>query len=584
MARISPLALTRAQDASGNAVSGATISYFRAGTTAPLAIYADVGAQTSLGTSLTSDANGFFAVHYLDDPQDYKGVVTVGAVSRVYDWLQDGAGSGSGSDAEPFVVLDVASLRAEVWGGGNRPTLVQLVQNYVSGDGGGLFRWDSASVAADNSGTVIKENAAATGRWVRQTPSGAGLDVRWFGATTTGAGFTAAAQAAIAAAGAYGTIDVPYGGYTLTATLTLLAGQTLRGVGGRPTITKGVAGDMIDASAAQTRLEFLDLRGAGATYTNTATDRGVVYTNGANAYQLMRDVWIYDCAGPCVEFTVADAGNRSRFFTCNFQRTTTTNPAVVMPTTVDTIGGREFHECRGDGGWLLRFNSAVNTRVIGGETVNLDFAGSDGVSLRSAIVGMRIATGGADLVVRGNDMAMTGCIIAGPVRLEGAASRNMFANNTLLAGSTYTDNSTATGNNVNHIDHAFYAPAVSWLADSTNPTIGNGSIVCRAVRRGRLLKVDILLTAGSTTTFGAGAWYFQLPAPFSTWVAAATAVGPVRILDSGTSWFIGTAWISLGTSRIYMSTSSSSSQINATAPMTWATGDTLALTIEYEIS
>jgi len=481
-------------------------------------------------------------------------------------------------------IADITALRAKTWSGTGRPDIVLLRQSWAAGDGGGVFRWDGASVVTDDGGTIIKETATTTGRWLRQLPAGAGLDVRWFGATTTGAGFTAAAQAAITAAGVHGMIDVPYGAYTLTSALTLLTGQTLRGTRGRPTITKGVAGNMIDASAAQTRLEFLDLRGAGATYTNTSTDRGVVYTNGANAYQSMRDVWIYDCAGPCVEFTVADAGNRSRFFSCIFQRTTSTNPAVVMPTAADTTGGREFHECRGDGGWLLRFNASANTRIIGGDTVNLDFGGSDGAALRAVVNGVRIATGGSALIVRGNDTALTGCIIAGGVQIEGAASRNVFANNALLAGATYTDNSTSTGNNVNHIDYGFYSPTVSWLADTTNPSLGNGTLTCRVTRRGRKLKVDIALTMGSTTTFGTGPWYFELPAPFSTWVATASVTGALRIFDSGTAWLLGSCAVSGGARRIYMFPTNGAAGVQSTIPITWASSDSLTLSVEYEIS
>ena len=580
MARMSPLALTRAQDASGNAVSGASVAYYRAGTSTPTQIFADVAARASLGTSLTSDSSGFFAVHYLDDPQDYKAVVTVNSVSRVYDWIQEGATSGSASDAEPFILASISALRSRSWGG-NVPTLVQVVNNWRAGDGGGIFYLDSADTSsADNGGTIVVDGLG--NRWKRQAQRD--VLVTWFGDCSTGAGFTAALAAAITAAGVGGTISVPVGSYTLTASVTLLTNQTLRGLDGRPTITRGFAGTMIDASAQQTGLERLDLRGAGATYTNTATDRAVLYSNGSTAYQWMRDVWIFDSAGPCVEFSVADAGSKSKFFSCLFQRTTATNPAVVMPTTTDTIGGREFHECRGDGGALLRFNASANTRIIGGDTTNLDFGGSDGAALRAVIAGVRIATGGADFVIRGNDSTFTGCVIAGAVRLEGAAARNMLSNNILLAGSTYTDNSTATSNNVNNIDYAFYAPSVSWLADSVNPSLGNGTISTRAVRRGRKLAVDISLAMGSTTTFGNGPWYFELPAPFATWVAAATSTGIARFFDSGTAFLLGTCVVSAGSRRIYLFPTNGAAGVQSTIPITWATGDSVTLSIEYEIS
>ena len=52
----------------------------------------------------------------------------------------------------------------------------------LDGDGGGAdYRWDGASVAADDGCGVIKPAAKATGRWLVIVPTG-GLDVRACGA------------------------------------------------------------------------------------------------------------------------------------------------------------------------------------------------------------------------------------------------------------------------------------------------------------------------------------------------------------------------------------------------------------------
>lgn len=474
----------------------------------------------------------------------------------------------------------IAALRLRTGTGTSRPTIVAVAQNYVAGDGGGIFRLDSTdTTSADNNGTIIVDASGA--RWKRQW-SGP-LNANWFGNLATG--FTTAVQSAITVAGTYGTVEIPYGSYSLTGTLTLLTGQTLIGIGGRPTITRAFAGTMINASAAVTNLTNLDIRGAGATYSNTTTDIAVLYSNGSNYYQSMTNVWIIDNAGPCISFSASDAGSMSKFVGCIFQRTTVTNPAVVLPTSLDTVGYRDFYDCRGGGSWLLRFNSGINTKILGGDCVNLDFSGSEGVSLRAVINGVRIATGGSALTVYGNDSAIVGCVIAGPGVITGAASRNNISGNVLQAGQTWTDNSTSTGTNVNTIDYASYTPAITWGADGTQPVLGDGVLTSRVTRQGRVLSIDIFLTAGSTTTFGTSNWYFEISAAsFPPWNASHLAIGTVRILDSGTSWFIGTAWVAQGTRKIYMSTSSSGSQINPSAPMTWAANDSLALHIEYEIS
>lgn len=90
-----------------------------------------------------------------------------------------GGGGGGGSDAVPLIA-SVAALRATTWPDG-RPAAVMLLSNHTTGDGGGLFRWDSASTQNDNNGgTRVKEDATATGRWIRQINDG-WVHASWFG-------------------------------------------------------------------------------------------------------------------------------------------------------------------------------------------------------------------------------------------------------------------------------------------------------------------------------------------------------------------------------------------------------------------
>lgn len=68
-------------------------------------------------------------------------------------------------------IANITALRAITWPSG-RPTFITLLASWNAGDGGGEFRWDAASTATDNGGTIIKEAATATGRWIRQLPDG----------------------------------------------------------------------------------------------------------------------------------------------------------------------------------------------------------------------------------------------------------------------------------------------------------------------------------------------------------------------------------------------------------------------------
>lgn len=86
-----------------------------------------------------------------------------------------------------------------------------VVEGYTTaGDGGGgLFRWDSASVAADDDGVVIEPTVGGTGRWIR-IDVGNVRDVRWFGAKGDDATDNAAAfAAACASLPVGGTLTIP---------------------------------------------------------------------------------------------------------------------------------------------------------------------------------------------------------------------------------------------------------------------------------------------------------------------------------------------------------------------------------------
>jgi hypothetical protein len=72
---------------------------------------------------------------------------------------------------------DIPTLRLANWGSGAVPPQVVLKTSYVTGDGGGLFRYDASdTTTADNGGTVIVDTAG--NRWKRQY-AGALVDA-WF--------------------------------------------------------------------------------------------------------------------------------------------------------------------------------------------------------------------------------------------------------------------------------------------------------------------------------------------------------------------------------------------------------------------
>lgn len=125
---------------------------------------------------------------------------------------------------EPF--SGVAALRAATWSLG-RPAMVDLVSNWTVGDGPRSYRWDAASTASDNGGSIIKETATAIGRWIENSGN-VFVTLEQFGggiaktAAQNNAAFTLARAAG-------GIIRLGSGEYSISSRLTLQSGTTILG-------------------------------------------------------------------------------------------------------------------------------------------------------------------------------------------------------------------------------------------------------------------------------------------------------------------------------------------------------------------
>ena len=73
-------AVKSALDDSGNAVSGATWSFFTTATTTPQTVYVDPDLTVPLGSVVTADANGRFPEIYLDTSVTYKAQFAINGV------------------------------------------------------------------------------------------------------------------------------------------------------------------------------------------------------------------------------------------------------------------------------------------------------------------------------------------------------------------------------------------------------------------------------------------------------------------------------------------------------------------------
>lgn len=191
-------------------------------------------------------------------------------------------------------------------------TTAQTLGVSTAGDGGGgLWRWDAASTATDDTGTVITPTGhVGAGRWVRVRDSQFVVNALWFGADPTGvADSTAAINAAMLntpyVSGKAKVVELPAGTYKVTSLLPDMW-VTLRGDGWGTKIVPTTGYDAIVSNHKNyVTLQGLRIYGNGI----SATGRGVYFNGGIEI--TIEDVFVWYMTGHGIEFhdaTGATAG------------------------------------------------------------------------------------------------------------------------------------------------------------------------------------------------------------------------------------------------------------------------------------
>lgn len=119
-----------------------------------------------------------------------------------------------------------------------------------------------------------------------------------------------------------------------------------------------------------------------------------------------------------------------------------------------------------------------------------------------------------------------------------------------------------------------YTP--TWTATTTNPAIGNGTIVGRYARIQNLVMVQFNITFNTTTTKGSGQYRISLP------VTAAATLSPYAVLGSG--YLLDASAASVWTTAILVPNSSTTivgmkitgagyGDVTDTNPFTFTNGD-----------
>lgn len=122
-----------------------------------------------------------------------------------------------------------------------------------------------------------------------------------------------------------------------------------------------------------------------------------------------------------------------------------------------------------------------------------------------------------------------------------------------------------------------YAP--QWTGSGANPSIGNGAISGRYCRIGNTVSFAMSLEMGTTTTYGAGVWYFSLPIPANTiWGAVFAA----HLFRYHVAHYVAVTGVQSAARFVVFDEGNTGAGIGPTVPFTWSSGDALYVSGTYE--
>lgn len=136
------------------------------------------------------------------------------------------------------------------------------------------------------------------------------------------------------------------------------------------------------------------------------------------------------------------------------------------------------------------------------------------------------------------------------------------------------------------LSEAWTAFTPTWTAATTNPVLGNGSFTGSAYSRvNKKIDFRIVLTMGSTTTYGTGIWIFTPPV-----LAVSPNTNPIPFVanayDTGTNFYhCWATFFTAGSLYCYCDPTAAGGaarSVTVTTPFTWGTGDQFIIAGSYE--
>ncbi|MEX2901299.1 hypothetical protein AB3967_08215 [Pseudomonas rhodesiae] len=399
--------------------------------------------------------------------------------------------------------------------------------------------------------------------------------VKSFGAVGDGTtNDTTAVMAAIAAAGPNGVVVFDANSEFLVSggTLIQLPGQQWVGQGGQRSsrIKKGSNGDLVQTGSLGSILD-LTLNNNGGNFTG----RGIYVPSGFS--QTLFRVRSVQSKGPSLEFA-QDAGGGC--VVVAFEGDTVDQLTVGA---VKIAGDTGPHPRMFNGFWLsggfldLAGPGAGNGCSFSNFYIrNIKTVGpaAGGTALCHFVNG-RVASISDTTTLSGSDITMASVAFSGAVVLDNMQG---FKAEACTFGAGISETGTSRFNCYSDQAKTFVP---TWTQSSgTQPSIGNGSLTAKFVRQGYLVKFDMSLTIGSTTTFGNSStgWRFSLPVAGTQNSVQDFIAGQCFDVSAGTDFLVNGQ---IGPGENVLTLSRNGAGVRDGSPFAWAVGDTIKVSICY---
>lgn len=137
--------------------------------------------------------------------------------------------------------------------------------------------------------------------------------------------------------------------------------------------------------------------------------------------------------------------------------------------------------------------------------------------------------------------------------------------------------------NLKTVGDAWGSWTPAWTGASSDPAIGNGTKVGGYMASGKFVRFWISVTMGSSTTYGSGAWQFDVPVTEAAhrWLFD----GVTRDVSASKSYPVSIERTASGVFTVRADALTAGGEfrsLSSTVPFAWATGDEIFLSGVYE--